>query len=178
MVKIRRNRQPRDWQKVTHMRSFSGTIKGVEAFTVKEIPLEAQIHKLSRKLGKKKRVIKRIIEAKGSRKGDELAELEARQVREEKNYNITLTKILSLQRRIDNQTQRIVTQRENEKQKEEIHKKNLEKIVPSKEPEDTKGYLNFVKNPDDKFVGQHKIVKVGNKRLVKEKGRHKVWDNK
>lgn len=57
MVKVRRNRQPRDWQNQTHERSHSGILRGAEVVKVSKLTVQDQLRKVRYNLKKLRKQI-------------------------------------------------------------------------------------------------------------------------
>lgn len=107
MVKSRKNRQPRDWSKATHMRSGSAAIEGRVVFHTQEIPLETQYDKLLQHKHKQERRLKNLHKrynlAKTPGKTTEREELERQIMYAEREHLRSQVRLNSLNKRREGQ---------------------------------------------------------------------------
>lgn len=132
MVKIRRNRQPKDWQKMTKERSNSGLLASNVDNRVSMLTPESQLTKVNRNL---KKLRKNIDNHKKEKDKSETTLgrktwLEGAIHKLEKRLTKLIIVEMSLKDKIEKSLARFDKKKTDEKQKQAVSKVNSEKIKP------------------------------------------------
>lgn len=129
-------KRPRDWHKVTHERSFTGTMNGQMDLTIREVPASTQAHKLIRRRAKTAAYIKRLIERK-FREPSKAADLEKMIRKAEEHYAWQSTKLLLIEKKIEKEEKRQATLKAEMAEAIKQMEKNRAKIRAGKPQPDT-----------------------------------------
>lgn len=139
------------WKNKSYQRSFSQQLVAGKNFSIQEISPDIQIHKIMISAKKVERRIKKLINEKYRVKDEERKEIEKKILHLEGILATKLLKASLLERRCETQIKRLQTKYENEKKREEIVKKNIQKIKPKKTIDKNKPeYSGLHLNPEDK----------------------------
>lgn len=169
MVKSRRNRQPRDWQNMTHERSHSSILRGAETVKVTKLTVQAQLKKAQKNKRKLEKNIRNHRE-KANKAGCEpyakswhegaILQLEKRLVK-------TTISIMALMDKDEKQQQQYEEHKAKEKQVAEVAKARAAEV---KERPAKYGKVNGF-HPGEAGKGRviEKVERLGTKRRVKRK---------
>lgn len=168
MVKIRPNRQPRNWQNQTGFRTYTKSLEGRVKFSVGEISKEDQLRKMRKKqkqrIGQISKIIAKMAFASPEEKMFLAEQLEKREMDS-----------LHAQKRISNLKHQVIRagvksaeQAEREKRKEEIAKQVASKVISNDPRAKPGGELakNYIPKPAPR---EFKIVRLGSKRVLMAK---------
>lgn len=131
MVKARKNRQPREWHKITHQRSFSGVVNGNAKIQITKLSDEGQLSKVIKNASRLNHQIDRLTKEKNTSTTSEerRAYIEAALVKLKHKFTNTTCARMVLEGRIAKYLQQRTDKQENEQKEIAIRKANNEKAL-------------------------------------------------
>ena len=169
MVKARRNRQPRNWQDMTGVRSHGGLIDAKSKSTPIAIPKEESLKKvnynlyrLDKQLKKYRRNYNRMVDS------PEKADLAGRIAKLEVTRSLSLMSKIKLEKGIIEDMQKRHKAQQTLREEMRVHQERLKEIKPGK-PQSPMPESQRFKNKPGKGKIVERVERVGTKRRIRRK---------